>query len=233
MLSYSFVLCLIVMKSFNLRCLYMFGIYILNFWFRDTIREYTSLYKVLIWNIFVSFYVLICSESLFFMVFFLSIIYCTWSSVICHQDGLYFPNGSELTFLNTDLLCVSGICLGNTYLSSVSHILCQSFYLSLYLISFTFIHIQRLEFHNIPLYIGATVSSCLLFILTGLHLFHVLIAICVHGLMLCLLYPIWLLFNFYCLYVCVILIYVVYRLQLMYWHFVESLWLFIYKTLFL
>jgi heme/copper-type cytochrome/quinol oxidase subunit 3 len=221
------------MKNFNVRCLYIFSVYILNFWFRDTIREYTSLYKVLIVNIFVSFYVLIISESLFFMVFFLSVIYYTWSSVICHQDGLYFSNGSELTFLNTDLLCVTGICLGNTYLSIVSHILCQSFYLSLYLISFTFIHLQRFEFHNIALYIVCTVSSCLLFILTSLHLFHVVVGVCIHGLMLCLLYPIWLLFNFYYLYVCVILIYVLYRLQLMYWHFVESLWLFIYKTLFI
>jgi heme/copper-type cytochrome/quinol oxidase subunit 3 len=75
--------------------------------------------------------------------------------------------------------------------------------------------------------------SCLLFIVTGLHLFHVIVGVCISGLMLCFLCPIVLLVNFYYLYTTVILIYVMYRLQFMYWHFVEALWLFIYKTLFI
>jgi hypothetical protein len=51
---------------------YIIDFYLLNFWIRDSIREYTSTYEILIGMMSVAFYVLIFSESLFFITFFWS-----------------------------------------------------------------------------------------------------------------------------------------------------------------
>jgi len=60
---------------------YIIDFYLHNFWIRDSIREYISTYDILIRIFFVVFCVLIFSESLFFITFFWSSFYTSWSSV--------------------------------------------------------------------------------------------------------------------------------------------------------
>merc|ERR1712167_206194 len=60
------------MVLFNSHCLVCLGVTIclLFMWFRDSIREYTSTYEILIGMFFMAYCVLVLSESLFFITFF-------------------------------------------------------------------------------------------------------------------------------------------------------------------
>ena len=92
------------------------------------------------------------------------------SRKLCNNNDLYIP-------MVIILLC--RLCNGSV------------FYLLLYLIVCYFLYLVCLEFHNNPcLYLVVIVYSCVLFIVPGFHFFHIVIGICIHGVMLCLLYPI-------------------------------------------
>lgn len=210
---------------------YIIDFYLLNFWIRDSIREYTSTYEILIGMFFVVFCVLILSESLFFITFFWSSFHTSCSSV-WSQEGLYLADPNELTFTNTVLLSNSGLSLGCAYLIRETHILRHSLCLLSFLLAFTFISLQIKEFRNITLYMNESIYSCVFFFLTGLHLFHVVVGILLIGLIL------WTscysrsVLNFILFQLRVTPHHLFYTLQLVYWHFVELLWLFIYYVLY-
>jgi len=89
---------------------YIIDFYSIILWFRDSIREYTSTYKSLIIMLSIAFYVLILSESMFFITFFWSSFHASCSSV-WSLEGLYLSDPSELAFINTVLLSNSGLSL--------------------------------------------------------------------------------------------------------------------------
>jgi len=89
--------------------------------------------------------------------------------------GFYLPDPCELTFANTLLLSNAAISLGNTFTTLE---ISSQFYISL---SFTlcslFISLQGKEFRILGLSINDSLYSCLFFLLTGLHFFHLLLGL--------------------------------------------------------
>jgi heme/copper-type cytochrome/quinol oxidase subunit 3 len=235
LLPYLIVSVISINNMFNTSLLivwmYVIGGYSFNFWIRDSIREYTSTYEILIGMFFMLFCSLVLSESLFFITFFWSSFHAT-CSLVWSSEGLYLPDPSELTFTNTVLLSNSGLSLGCAYLFRCLFILCHSLCLWSFLLAFTFISLQVKEFHNITLYMNESIYSCVFFFLTGLHLFHVLVGILLIGLMLWTSCYSRFIVNFILYQLRVTPHHMNYTLQLVYWHFVECLWLFIYYVLY-
>ena len=85
-----------------------------------------------------------------------------------------------------------------------------------------FILFLLFQFRNMAFYINDSIFGSIFFFLTGLHFFHVIVGIILIGIILCIvslpqrILP----FHLY------------YNLQLIYWHFIELLWLFIYIILY-
>ena len=210
---------------------YIINFYSLNYWIRDSIREYTSIYISFIIMMSVAFYVLIFSESLFFITFFWSSFHILCSS-IWSLEGIYLSDPSELAFTNIILLSNSSLSLGNTLIIRETHILRTSTYQS-FLLGLTFISMQIKEFCNITLYMNESIYSCVFFSLTGLHLFHVVVGILLIGLILLTSYYSRSIINFILLQLRVSPHHLYYILQLVYWHFIELLWLFIYYILYI
>ena len=137
------------------------------------------------------------------------------------EEGLYVPDLCELTYTNT-------LLLSNAALSLVCAFICREnniYYLGNYsfILAWTFITLQIKEFRNMAFYINDSIFGSIFFFLTGLHFFHVIVGIILIGIILCIvslpqrILP----FHLY------------YNLQLIYWHFIELLWLFIYIILYI
>ena len=198
---------------------------VINYWIKDVIRENIKKYEVLIIMLFIVFLIFILSEGILFVSLFWITFHSSSSPClsIWPQEGLYVADPCELTYTNTLLLSNAALSLGCTFNfrennQGNQHILIISFILSL-----TFIILEIKEFHNVGFYINDSIFMNVFFFLTGLHFLHVIIGIILIGIILCItpINPvIFVSFHFY------------YNLQLIYWHFVELLWLFIYIILY-
>merc|ERR1712178_651951 len=150
------------------------------------------------------------------------------SFAIWPLEGLYAPDPLELAFANTLLLSNAAISLGNAFISR--EILSSSVLFSLlsFILAWTFISLQLKEFLILALSINDSVYGSVFFFLTGLHFFHVMV-----GLIL-LSFVLWSSNSSYKshLRIRVSERYLFYSLQLIYWHFVEVLWLFIFLALY-
>ena len=97
-----------------------------------------------------------------------------------------------------------------------------------FILAWTFISLQIKEFHTLAFYINDSIFGSIFFFLTGLHFFHVIVGIILIGIILC---------NFPLtiprLPIYVLPFHLYYNLQLIYWHFIELLWLFIYIILYI
>merc|ERR1711965_314723 len=194
-----------------------FGIVILfHFWFRDLLRESYKKVEVLCVVLFVS--------------FFWSSFHSSFSPTlgIWPVEGLYLPDPLELAFANTLLLSNAAVSLGGAFVSR--EICCSSNIYSLlsFIQAWTFIILQLKEFLILGLSINDSVYGSLFFFLTGLHFFHVVVGLILISLVLwssC--------FSFKSAnLIRVSERYLFYSLQLIYWHFVEVLWLFIFAVLY-
>merc|ERR1712199_34360 len=208
-----------------------FGIVILfHFWFRDLLRESYKKVEVLCVVLFLVFLIFVFSEAMLFVSFFWSSFHASFSPScgIWPVEGLYVPDPLELAFANTLLLSNAAVSLGNAFISR--EILCSSNIFSLlsFIQAWTFISLQLKEFLILGLSINDSVYGSVFFFLTGLHFFHVVVGLILISLVL------WS-SNFS--YKVSLLIrvserYLFYSLQLIYWHFVEVLWLFIFVVLY-
>jgi len=238
LLSYLIV-CFIIIISwlpwYYIYVEYLCYYYMMIFWIWDSIREYTSTYDMLYNLFFLVYCVFVLSESLFFISFFWSSFTLT-CSIICNYEGLYivYLNGLSLTNMlllsNSGLYlgCIYVICVVHMYLSSVCY-LCSLFWLFMVLI---FLSLQSYEFISITFYMSETIYIGIFFVLTGLHWFHILIGIVLIDLMLYISSVHKSVLNIILFLISVFLHTIFYTLQLVYWHFVELLWLFIYLILY-
>merc|ERR1712100_333289 len=181
----------------------------LHFWFRDLLREGYKKVEVLCVVLFLVFLIFVFSEAMLFLSFFWSSFHSSFSPsfAIWPLEGLYAPDPLELAFANTLLLSNAAVSLGGAFVSR--EILSSSILFSL-------------------LSINDSVYGSVFFFLTGLHFFHVVV-----GLIL-LSFVLWS-SNFSYksdLWIRVSERYLFYSLQLIYWHFVEVLWLFIFLVLY-
>merc|ERR1711881_546547 len=209
-----------------------FGLIILfHFWFRDLLRESYKKVEVLFVVLFLVFLIFVFSEAMLFISFFWSSFHASFSPScgIWPVEGLYVPDPLELTFANTLLLSNAAISLGNAFISK--EISCSSNIFSLlsFILGWTFISLQLKEFLILALSINDSVYGSVFFFLTGLHFFHVVVGLVLIS------FVLWS-SNFVFKTLFVIRVserYLFYSLQLIYWHFVEVLWLFIFQVLYL
>lgn len=121
--------------------------------------------------------VFISAEILFFYTFFWSTFSVSCSVGInlnpISASLISKPDPNDLAYTNSVLLSNSGISLSVSSCSSVSHNI--SFYC--FVIGLEFISLQVLEFHSTSSYLTEYIMGCNLFLVTGLHLFHVIVGI--------------------------------------------------------
>merc|ERR1712017_46071 len=202
----------------------------LHFWFRDLLRESYKKVEILCVVLFLVFLIFVFSEAVLFVSFFWSSFHSSFSPTlgIWPVEGLYLPDPLELAFANTLLLSNAAVSLGGAFVSR--EILCSSNIFSLlsFILGWTFISLQLKEFLILALSINDSVYGSVFFFLTGLHFFHVVVGLVLIS------FVLWS-SNFLFKSVFVIRVserYLFYSLQLIYWHFVEVLWLFIFAVLY-
>merc|ERR1712113_1368431 len=205
----------------------------LHFWFRDLLRELAKKYELLLIVLFLVFFLFLASEALLFVSFFWASFHSLSSPTLgtWPGEGFYLPDPCELTFANTLLLTNAAVSLGGAFVSlEISSQFLIFISLFSFILAWTFISLQIKEFRIMGLSINDSVYSSLFFFLTGLHFFHLLV-----GLFLCCLFFCCCSFPYKRLYFLIFRssqVHLFYNLQLLYWHFVEILWLFIFLVLY-
>merc|ERR1711918_248448 len=200
-------------------CLFFGLIISFHFWFRDLLRELNKKYEILLMVLFLAFFLFLASEALLFISFFWGSFHSLSSPSlgIWAGEGFYVPDPCELTFANTLLLSNAAVSLGGAFESLE--------------ISSQFISLQIKEFRIMGLSINDSLYSCLFFFLTGLHFFHLLLGLLLLSL-----------FFWSCSFpskkikfvsLRVSEVHLFYNLLLLYWHFLEFLWLFIFLVFYL
>merc|ERR1712060_239039 len=212
-------------------CLFSGLIITLHFWFRDLLRELNKKYEILLMVLFLVFFLFLASEGLLFISFFWASLHSLSSPSlgIWPGEGFYVQDPCELTFANTLLLSNAAVSLGNAFISlEISSSFLIIFSLFSFILAWTFISLQIKEFRIMGLSINDSVYSSLFFFLTGLHFFHLLMGLLLLSL-----------FFWSCGFpfkkmkynlLRVSEVHLFYLLFLLYWHFLELLWLFIFQV---
>merc|ERR1712228_1013667 len=207
-----------------------FGLIIsFSFWFRDLLRELNKEYEILLIVLFLAFFLFLASKALLFISFFWASFHSLSSPTlgIWPGEGFYLPDPCELTFANTLLLSNAAVSLGGAFVSlEISSQFLISFSIFSFILAWTFISLQIVEFRIMGLSINDSVYSSLFFFLTGLHFFHLLVGLFLLGLFFGVVVFPQKIYYFVSLRVSEVHLF--YNLQLFYWHFLEILWLFIF-----
>merc|ERR1711970_1105579 len=182
--------------------------------------------------LFLVFFLFLGSEALLFISFFWASFHSLSSPTlgIWPVEGLYAPDPCELTFANTLLLSNAAVSLGGAF---VSKEICSSsvfFSLISFILAWAFISLQIKEFRVMGFSINDSVYSSVFSLLTGLHFFHLVVGLFLLSLYYCSC-------SFHCKIDNLVTIrssevHLYYNLQVFYWHFLESLWLFIFLVLY-
>ena len=149
------------------------------------------------------------------------------------MEGTLAPTGYALPSTCTVLLSNSGLSLALVFLGRVGMVLLSADGGPVIPgLAFTFQSLQIKEFRGIILYMNESIYSCVFFLLTGLHLFHVVLGMLV------------LVHQSHCpgyhrsvgtrIPCChrIRTHHLLQALQLVYWHFVELLWLLIHYAIY-
>ena len=143
------------------------------------------------------------------------------------EEGLYVPDLCELTYTNTLLLSNAALSLGCAFICRECLIGGGNFSIISFMLAWTFLSLQIKEFHTLAFYINDSIFGSVFFFLTGLHFFHVIVGIILIGIILCI-FPLTIPMTV----IYVLPFHLYYNLQLIYWHFIELLWIFIYIILY-
>merc|ERR1712125_287301 len=156
-----------------------------------------------------------------FIAVFLAIMLFVASEAVLFLN-FFFPDASELTYGNSLLLSSAAIVLGSLYCFKEKFFIFGSYYSSFFL-GLTFISLQVKEFRNLGFYVSDSLYGCVFFFLSGLHFFHVFLGLVILGF-----------FstfpeafggaNFNYLGISQDLYFTI---QVIYWHFLELVWLFL------
>merc|ERR1712032_97368 len=149
-------------------------------WFRDLLRELNKKYEILLMVLFLVFFLFLFSEVLLFVSFFWTTFHSFSSPTleIWPGEGFYVPDLCELTFANTLLLSNAAVSLGGAFVSlEISCSFLIFFSLFSFILAWTFISLQIIEFQIMGLSINDSFYSCVFFFLTGLHFFHLVLGL--------------------------------------------------------
>merc|ERR1711971_1547285 len=155
-------------------CLFCGLVITLKNWFRDLLRELNKKYEILLMVLFLS------SEVLLFVSFFWAAFHSFSSPTlgVWPGEGFYIPDLCELTFANTLLLSNAAVSLGGAFVSlEISCSFLIFFSLFSFILAWTFISLQIIEFRIMGLSINDSFYSCVFFFLTGLHFFHLVLGL--------------------------------------------------------
>merc|ERR1712161_162867 len=159
--------------------LFFFGLIIaFHFWLRDLLREFYKKYEILLMVLFLVFFLFLASEALLFVSFFWASFHSLSSPTLgtWPGEGFYLPDPCELTFANTLLLSNAAVSLGGAFVSLEISSSFLAFFFS-FILAWAFISLQIKEFRVMGLSINDSVHSSLVFFLTGLHFFHLLVGL--------------------------------------------------------
>jgi len=175
-------------------------------WLRDLVRETAKKCSLVPLGVFIfGFALFVVSEAILFSAIFWASFHFTSSPFFSFQEALFLPDPCELTYGNTLLLSNAAVSLGSGFSPS--------------LFAWTFLSLQIKEFRNLGFYVSDSLYGSVFFFLSGLHFFHVFVGLVILGIPSTFPEAI---FIFLCtsqdLY---------FTVQVIYWHFVEGVWLFI------
>jgi cytochrome c oxidase subunit 3 len=220
----------IIIKD-QVECATMNTILMIIFCIRDSLREYKSNYVILSSMKLALYNWLILSESAIFNLLF-------WSSYTHILSPFYITinlwisniqlNSYDLSLKNTNLLSISW--LGFTNQLIFGHILSIMYW---YLCSYGFQILQMIEFLGLSINMNDTLLGWNFYNIDGWHLYHIAVG---NSLL-------WMLMNnddscwkldlkWIAINVRIRVMKMFWNMQLVYWHFVELLWLFIYYVLY-
>ena len=165
--------------------------------------------------------IILVSEALYFVCIFWSWIHFISSPFFSFQESLFLPDPGELTYGNTLILSNAAVALGSAYSTRENMILFGAPNLASFILAWTFLSLQIKEFRNLGFYISDSVYGCIFFIISGLHFFHVIVGLIIIGI-----YS-----NFpetFDSFRFLISQDLYFTIQMLYWHFVELIWLYLY-----
>lgn len=214
--SFTYFFCFVV---FNIQLLFLqfvFSNYFLLV--RDLVRETAKKCCLVPLGVFTfGFLLFVLSESILFVSIFWASFHFNSSPFVSFQEVLFIPDPCELTYGNTLLLSNAAVSLGCTIRSlfGFTHFASLSGALA-----WTFLSLQIKEFRNLGFYVSDSVYGCVFFSLSGLHFFHVVVGLVIIGMQIsfpeaCVGYYVYTSQDLY------------FTIQVLYWHFVEVVWLFI------
>ena len=193
--------------------------HLFNNWIRDIVRESSKNCSLILMLLAFAFSFFLFSELCFFFSFFWAAFHSTFSPMILFH-GLFLPDASQLSYANSLLLSNAAVSLACSF---IERLLLISAYagLSSFIFASIFLSLQIKEFRSIGFFIS---DFSLFYFLTGLHFFHVFI-----GIFFLISFsssnPISFNSNLTFEAFCSSTDYLYSSIQLLYWHFVEILWL--------
>jgi len=188
---------------------------------RDLVRETGKKCSLVPLGVFIfGFPLFVVSEAILFSAIFWASFHFTSSPFFSFQEALFLPDPCELTYGNTLLLSNAAVSLG---LGMLRENLVFFGHSASFLLPWTFLSLQIKEFRNLGFYVSDSLYGSVFFFLSGLHFFHVLLGLVILGILSTFPNAFGMAsFHFFCtiqdLY---------FTVQVMYWHFVEVVWLFI------
>merc|ERR1712108_35486 len=120
--------------------------------------------------LFLVFFLFLASEALLFISFFWASFHSLSSPSlgILLAEGFYVPDPCELTFANTLLLSNAAVSLGGAFVSlEISSSLLIFFSVFSFILAWTFISLQIIEFRIMGFFFLDSVYNCVFFFLTG------------------------------------------------------------------
>merc|ERR1712232_425948 len=199
-----------------------------SLWLRDLVRETTKKCTLVPLGVFLfGFALFVLSEAILFVSIFWASFHFTSSPFFSFQEALFLPDPCELTYGNTLLLSNAAVSLGSASTTKDS-LLFGSPHSGSFVLASTFLSLQIKEFRNLGFYVSDSLYGSVFFFLSGLHFFHVLVGLVIIGILSS--FPeafgrasLSFLSTSQDLY---------FTVQVLYWHFVEVVWLFIILVLY-
>lgn len=222
----AYLIFLFVVCFFKPACCASVSILLLQFVFsnyfllvRDLVRETAKKCCLVPLGVFTfGFLLFVLSESILFVSIFWASFHFNSSPFFSFQEVLFIPDPCELTYGNTLLLSNAAVSLGCT----IKSLFGSPHFASLSgVLAWTFLSLQIKEFRNLGFYVSDSVYGCVFFSISGLHFFHVVVGLVIIGMQTS--FP----------EACVgLYIYtpqdLYFTIQVLYWHFVEVVWLFLF-----
>merc|ERR1711974_11206 len=184
LLAFAQCLFFMILSGFNLYCwkgihfswsnclifllIHIGLIFTFHYWFRDLLRELAKKYEILLMVLFLVFFLFLASEGLLFVSFFWASFHSLSSPTLGSWpgEGFYLPDPCELTFANTLLLSNAAVSLGGAFVSlEISCSFLIFFSLFSFILAWTFISLQIIEFQILGLSINDSFFSCVFFFL--------------------------------------------------------------------